>query len=90
MRRAGQAGISGGPQRPLVRSAPARATHLGQRPPCRANRPDTGARVFRDNTNRRITNTAAGNFQVGIASPAALAADTTVRACLNRMPALGT
>ena len=49
-----------------------------------------GARVFWDNTNRRITTTAAGNFQVGIASLAALAADTTVRVWLNRVPALGT
>ena len=38
-----------------------------------------GARVFWDNTNRRLTTTATGNFQVGIASLAALAADTTVR-----------
>ncbi|MCZ8148394.1 MAG: DUF2190 family protein [Roseomonas sp.] len=49
-----------------------------------------GARVFWDNTNRRITTTATGNFQVGIASLAALAADTTVRVWLNRVPALGT
>ncbi|MCZ8149634.1 MAG: DUF2190 family protein, partial [Roseomonas sp.] len=48
------------------------------------------ARVFWDNTNRRITTTATGNFQVGIASLAALAADTTVRVWLNRVPALGT
>ena len=47
-----------------------------------------GARVFWDNTNRRITTT--GNFQVGIASLAALAADTTVRVWLNRVPAIGT
>jgi predicted RecA/RadA family phage recombinase len=33
-----------------------------------------GVRVFWDNTNRRITATAAGNFQVGIATQAALAA----------------
>ena len=37
-----------------------------------------GARVFWDDTNRRITTTATGNFQVGIATQAALAADTTV------------
>jgi predicted RecA/RadA family phage recombinase len=49
-----------------------------------------GARVFWDNTNRRLTTTATGNFQVGIASLAALAADTTVRVWLNRVPALGT
>jgi predicted RecA/RadA family phage recombinase len=48
-----------------------------------------GARVFWDNTNRRITTTATGNFQVGIASLAALAADTTVRAVLLRVPASG-
>ena len=49
-----------------------------------------GARVFWDNTNRRITTTATGNFQVGIASLTALAADTTVRVWLNRVPAIGT
>lgn len=49
-----------------------------------------GARVFWDNTNRRMTTTATGNFQVGIASLAALAADTTVRVWLNRVPAIGT
>jgi predicted RecA/RadA family phage recombinase len=41
-----------------------------------------GVRVFWDNTNRRITATAAGNFQVGIATQAALAADATVRVWL--------
>ncbi|MFC3002757.1 DUF2190 family protein [Falsiroseomonas tokyonensis] len=49
-----------------------------------------GARVFWDNTNRRLTTTATGNFQVGLATVAALAADTTVRAVLLRVPALGT
>ena len=49
-----------------------------------------GARVFWDNTNRRITTTATGNFQVGLATVAALAADTTVRAVLLRVPASGT
>ena len=49
-----------------------------------------GARVFWDNTNRRLTTTAAGNFQVGLATLAALAADTTVRAVLLRVPASGT
>ena len=39
-----------------------------------------GARVFWDNTNRRITTTATGNFQVGIATTAALAADTITAA----------
>jgi predicted RecA/RadA family phage recombinase len=48
-----------------------------------------GVRVFWDNTNRRITATAAGNFQVGIATLAALAADATVRVWLNRVPAAG-
>jgi predicted RecA/RadA family phage recombinase len=46
-------------------------------------------RVFWDNTNRRITATATGNFQVGIATQAALAADATVRVWLNRVPAAG-
>ncbi|MBX9752173.1 MAG: DUF2190 family protein [Roseococcus sp.] len=49
-----------------------------------------GARLFWDDTNRRLTTTATGNFQVGIASLAALAADTTVRVWLNRVPAVGT
>jgi len=49
-----------------------------------------GARVFWDNTNRRLTTTATGNFQVGLATVAALAADTTVRAVLQRVPASGT
>jgi predicted RecA/RadA family phage recombinase len=48
-----------------------------------------GVRVFWDNTNRRITATAAGNFQVGISTQAALAADSTVRVWLNRVPAAG-
>ncbi|MFZ4410764.1 MAG: DUF2190 family protein [Paracraurococcus sp.] len=48
-----------------------------------------GARVFWDNTNRRITTTATGNFQVGIATQAALAADTAVRVLLLRAPASG-
>ena len=37
-----------------------------------------GVRVFWDNTNRRITATATGNFQVGIATQAALAADASL------------
>jgi len=49
-----------------------------------------GARVFWDNTNRRLTTTATGNFQVGLATVAALAADATVRAVLQRVPASGT
>jgi predicted RecA/RadA family phage recombinase len=48
-----------------------------------------GARVFWDDTNRRITTTATSNFQIGIATTAALAADTTVRVWLNRVPAAG-
>lgn len=48
-----------------------------------------GALVFWDDTNRRITTTATGNFQVGIATQAALAADTTVRVWLNRVPPSG-
>src|SRR3712207_3274674 len=36
-----------------------------------------GARVFWDNANRRVTTTATGNFQVGLATQAALAADAT-------------
>lgn len=48
-----------------------------------------GARVFWDNTNRRLTTTATGNFQVGMATVAALAADTTVRTVLVRAPASG-
>jgi predicted RecA/RadA family phage recombinase len=48
-----------------------------------------GARVFWDDTNRRITTTATGNFQVGIATAAALAADTAVRVWLNRVPPSG-
>lgn len=48
-----------------------------------------GARVFWDNTNRRITTSATGNFAVGIAAQAALAADATVRVVLMRVPASG-
>lgn len=48
-----------------------------------------GARVFWDNTNRRVTTTATGNFSIGIATAAALAADATVRVWLNRVPASG-
>lgn len=49
-----------------------------------------GARVFWDNANRRITTTAAGNFQVGIATQAAAGADATARVWLNRVPPSGT
>jgi len=48
-----------------------------------------GARVYWDNTNRRITTTATGNYQVGIATLAALAADTTARVWTERVPASG-
>ncbi len=48
-----------------------------------------GARVFWDNTNRRLTTTATANFQVGIVTAAALAADTTARVMLARVPAAG-
>lgn len=48
-----------------------------------------GARVFWDNTNRRITTTATSNYHVGLATAAALAADATVRVWLNRVPASG-
>jgi predicted RecA/RadA family phage recombinase len=48
-----------------------------------------GDRLFWDNTNRRLTTTATGNFQVGICTVAAAAADPTVRVVLERVPALG-
>lgn len=48
-----------------------------------------GVRVFWDDTNKRITTTATGNFQVGFCTVAALAADTTVRVLLERGPAAG-
>ena len=48
-----------------------------------------GARVYWDNTNRRITTTATGNYHVGIATLAALAADSTVRVWTERVPASG-
>ena len=48
-----------------------------------------GARVFWDNTNRRVTTTATGSFSIGIATQAALAADATVRVVLMRVPASG-
>jgi predicted RecA/RadA family phage recombinase len=50
-----------------------------------------GARLFWDNTNRRLTTTATSNFQVGIAVVAAGASDTTVRCLVGaRVPASGT
>jgi predicted RecA/RadA family phage recombinase len=48
-----------------------------------------GARVYWDNTNRRITTSATGNFHVGFCTVAALATDTTVRVLLGRGPAAG-
>jgi predicted RecA/RadA family phage recombinase len=48
-----------------------------------------GARLFWDNTNRRLTTTATGNFQVAICTVAAAAADANVRATLERVPASG-
>lgn len=47
-----------------------------------------GARLFWDNTNRRLTTTAAGNVAVGIAVTAALSADTTVRCLLSKSTAV--
>jgi predicted RecA/RadA family phage recombinase len=47
-----------------------------------------GARVFWDNTNRRITTTTTGNFNVGFAWAAAAGADATVRVKLDRGPAV--
>ena len=49
-----------------------------------------GARPFWDNTNRRLTTTLTSNFQVGVATQAALAADTTVRAMLRSVTPAGT
>ena len=46
--------------------------------------------MFWDNSNRRVTTTATGNFAIGIATQAALAADATVRVVLLRVPASGT
>ena len=48
-----------------------------------------GARLFWDNTNRRLTTTATGNFQVDVATVAALVGDATVRAVLLRVSASG-
>jgi predicted RecA/RadA family phage recombinase len=48
-----------------------------------------GARLFWDNTNRRLTTTATGNFQVAICTVAAAAADTKVQVMLARVPASG-
>ncbi len=48
-----------------------------------------GARVFGNDTDRRLTTTATGNFQVGIVTVAAPTADTTVRVMLALVPAAG-
>lgn len=48
-----------------------------------------GARVFWDNTNRRVTTTATGNFNIGVATRAALAASGTVRVGLGPRTAAG-
>ena len=49
-----------------------------------------GARLFWDNTNRRLTTAATGSLCVGLATQAVLAADATVRVVLQRVPASGT
>ena len=48
-----------------------------------------GARVFWDDTNRRITTTATSNYQVGIAVLASATSDTTVPVWLAPAPASG-
>ena len=48
-----------------------------------------GDRLFWDNTNRRLTKTATRNFQVSVATGAALSADTTVRSRIERIPVSG-
>jgi predicted RecA/RadA family phage recombinase len=48
-----------------------------------------GARVFWDNTNRRVTTTATSNFPIGIAVVAAAGADATARVRLGPTPASG-
>lgn len=47
-----------------------------------------GARLFWDNTNRRVTTVQPGNFPIGACTVAALAADTTVRAWIDGQAAL--
>lgn len=49
-----------------------------------------GARVFWDNTNRRVTTTATSNVCIGHCTVAALAADTTVRVRLGGNTPAGT
>ncbi|WP_027285912.1 DUF2190 family protein [Rubritepida flocculans] len=48
-----------------------------------------GARVFWDNTHRRITTTASGNYEVGLCTVTAAGTDPTVRVMLARVPAAG-
>lgn len=47
-----------------------------------------GARVFWDNTNRRVTTTSNGNFPIGAATVAAASSDTTVRTWIDGQAAL--
>lgn len=49
-----------------------------------------GARLFWDNTNRRVTTTATSNVAIGHCVAAALAADATVRVRLAGSTAAGT
>jgi predicted RecA/RadA family phage recombinase len=48
-----------------------------------------GARVFWDNTNRRVTTTATSNFCIGRATRAAAGADATARVLLGPVTAAG-
>lgn len=48
-----------------------------------------GARIFWDNTNRRVTTTATGNFAIGRATVAALAADAVAAVLLSPTTAVG-
>ncbi len=48
-----------------------------------------GARLFWDNTNRRLTTTLTSNICVGVATAAALAADTVVAIRLQPIVAVG-
>ena len=47
-----------------------------------------GARVFWDNTNRRVTTTSNGNFPIGAATVAAATSDTNVRIWIDGQAAL--
>jgi len=77
---------SGGAQNDTVECAVVGEFELPKEPSLAIS---AGARVFWDNTNRRITTTATNNFQVGFCTVAALAADATVRVLLGRGPAVG-